>query len=290
MPFRTFVNTIALIRRSLGVERFDMCLPLVAALLLIASTTHAQSCQDAFAVEQEVRVSKSLKLPDETVLEAHHEQRVRAILADLSRAPRERWTDVIDIYFEARLRLISPALRNVVRRRVRGLKPRFANVDFIEGTERELLFPAAFADSPLPYITVAHEREHLLRAVVKSGSESGTGPVLYKFDPVSMYLEESHALGAEWDLARFMSSEEAAQLETLANMFGQRSRDRLFVRSVALSALKATSRADYIRRVRQVGRYTFVYSAKKVAVTYAVAGVVVGPAAAGIWGLCLFFR
>lgn len=291
-----------------GVDAFDRCrawffratlfalsLSFVGAFLVaIPMPARAQTCRDLFAPKIPKAIAQMLQLPNDSVLSELEENKIRALLADPSRPGREKWPEVVDIYFEARLRLIPPRLRDSVRQRVAPLKPTFTQRNEIVGSDDQVAFPSAFIDTPLPYITIAHEREHLLRLVVLSGgNRMNESYGLYSLSPVAMYREETHAMGAEWEIARWMSRSDADELIGLSMNFKPRSIDRLFIRSIAAQARTAADRLAYVKAIRTEGRYSFIYSTKKVARNYAKYGAYATAAAAGpamYWvAYCLLF-
>jgi hypothetical protein len=253
---------------------------LVAAALAFSANARALACIDPFSSPAE----KPLHLTEGGVLSEHEQRRADEILA--SGAPgNERWTEVANMYLDARLRLFPIEERDSIRRVLTKFRPQFAGISEWEASTKGMIYPRAYAETPLPYVIMVHEWEHMIRSYARSGGRDfNAGSMHAKFNPAAMYIEEAGAIRAEWELARFISPTEAVHLIRITRELTANVKINSVVETIVTS--RDLDRQDYLKATRASGRYSIGNVVQKTTINTAIAGGVVGYIGAVGGGLC----
>lgn len=250
--------------------------------LALTTTAQAQSCIDIFISPHE----NPLRISEQGIFNSHEQREIETILKDTTLRPRDRWTQINNIYLEARVRMFPMEMRRALRKQLNQFRPHFQTDDYEpEMNTNRMSYHEAYIDTPLPYIVQIHEWEHFVRSLARSGGRNpGAGQIKAAFNPVELYKEEGAAMWAEWDVAHLVSDQDAQRLLELVHGTSRKTKYIRFVESMMENRMK--DRRAYLQGVRDNGRYSYANVLQKVATKF---GVLVVLPSGYLGGMCGFF-
>lgn len=198
--------------------------------------------------------------PKDKILSDSVRADLRTFILNSKLSEEETWRQVLNKYVDLRLEYFPDTDQEKLRLIIYDFiekKIKFTeDISKFQASIEGMILPTTFRNSPLWVAIAAHEIEHLIHYFQQNGRLRKIIQAIRDSlnDPFHLYLIESEAMMAEWEIYSLISEQERVSVSSLIESTSiKRKYKTVLLRGLVNSQL---SRADYVREEHRSWRYS----------------------------------